>query len=92
MVLNEGQILSFHSLCIGNIHVMFKLVCRATWEKIQLIKKCLRSNEDMNLFPVLLAGEQLWIILDGTSDVLGWEIAELTHLKVNVSLDECFSV
>lgn len=46
----------------------------------------------MNLFPVLESGKGFWIILDDTNDVLGWEIAELTHLKVNVSLDEYFSL
>lgn len=70
---------------------MFKFTCKATIEKIKILKKCLRSNEDVNLFPALQAGEGFWIILDDTNDVLGWEIAELTHLKVNVSLEECFS-
>lgn len=36
---------------------MFKLVYRATLEQISLIKRCLRSNEDVNLFPVLQTGE-----------------------------------
>lgn len=46
----------------------------------------------MNLFPALLADEGFWIILVDTNDVLGCEIAELTHHKENVSLDECFSL
>lgn len=71
---------------------MTKLVYRSTLENIWLIKKCLRSKEDLNLFSVLLSGKWFWIILDDISDVLGWEIAELTHLKINVSLDECFSL
>lgn len=71
---------------------MFKLVYRALLEQISLIKRCLRSNEDVNLFPVLQTGEGFWIISDDTNDVLVWEIAELTHLKVNVSLHKCFSL
>lgn len=81
-----------HSLLTVNIHIVFKFIYRRTLENTWLIKKCLRSKEDLNLFSVLLSGKWFWITLDDTSDVLGWEITELTHLKINVSLDECFSL
>lgn len=38
------------------------------------------------------AGKGFWIILDDANNGLGWEIEELTHLKVYVSLDECISL
>ena len=41
---------------------------------------------------LLEAGVGFWIILDDRNDVLRWEIADLIHLKVNVTLNECFFI
>lgn len=48
------------------------------------------SNEEVNLFLLLEDGEGFEFILHDTNDVLRWEIADLIHLKVNVTLNECF--